>query len=236
MLTLTVLAGISAIVVLAWYPAPYFSIGAAGKYLLLMFGLSIGLGPMLTLVIYKPGKKGLKFDLAVISLLQLSALIVTTWLLYAKRPYFMVFAVDRFNVLTAAEFDLNDVGENWVRAKPWSGPLMLVATLPTDPRELSLLTEETVFEGKPDLEYRPRYWSLYSEDFGVVLERARTLESLITARPAQAGELREIATASGIPLDQLSYWPAIGRITDHAVILDRRDGAIVGSLAVNPWL
>lgn len=235
-ITLLVLAGISATAVLVWYPAPYFQVMDAQKYLLLMIGLTIGLGPLLTLVVYKPGKKGLGFDLLVIALVQISVLAYTGWSLWDKRPYFMVFAVDRFNVLTAADIDFDEVGDARLLDKPLIGPILLVAKLPSDQKEREQLMMETLFEGKPDVERRPQYWSLYAEDFPPVINYARPLEKLIAARPNEAAALRAAAARSGLGIDQLVFWPVEGRAADFAVLLSREDGSIQGAVQVNPWM
>ena len=234
-LTLGVLAVISAVILLAWYPPPYFEILDPRKQIAWMFGLSLGLGPLLTLVLFKPGKKGLMGDLIVVGIVQVAALGFTAWQLYSERPYFMVFAVDRFNVLSKADAVIDHATDPGFLDKPWSGPVMLVATMPTDSKERSDLTLE-VFAGAPELEQRPRYWSLYSENFEEVVTRARTLQSLISARPLQANTLQQMAASRGLPLEALVYWPIIGRKSDYAVILDRNDGSIVDAIAVDPWL
>jgi cytochrome bd-type quinol oxidase subunit 2 len=58
----------------AWFPPPYFSSQGGKDLLFLIFSVDVVLGPLITLIIYKHGKKGLKFDLTVIVLLQISAL------------------------------------------------------------------------------------------------------------------------------------------------------------------
>ena len=227
-LTLVVLGVVSAVVLLAWYPSPYFAILNAQKQFLWMIGLVLGTGPLLTLVLFKPGKKGLKGDLIVVGLVQIAALGFTTWKLYTERPYFMVFAVDRFNILRQGDAII-DAGTNPAfLQKPLSGPIMLVATMPTDRGERSDLTLE-VFAGGPELEQRPKYWSLYGEDWEKVVARARSLESLISARPSRADALQRAASNAGIPLQQLVYWPVIGPRSDYAVLVDRRDGSLAGA-------
>ena len=47
--------------------------------------------------------------------------------------------------------------------KPLSGPLLVVATRPSDGAGLQKLLDETVFGGKPDIERRPEFWSRYED-------------------------------------------------------------------------
>jgi hypothetical protein len=56
--------------------------GAEGL-LLLMAGIDIVVGPLLTLIVFKAGKKGLKFDLALIALAQAAFLAYGVWTILA---------------------------------------------------------------------------------------------------------------------------------------------------------
>ena len=55
-----------------WYPPPYFHAAGADELILLLVGIDIVLGPLMTLVIFRSGKRGLKFDLTVIGLVCLA--------------------------------------------------------------------------------------------------------------------------------------------------------------------
>ena len=56
-----------------WYPVPYFEIDGGWKVLRILAGVDVVLGPLLTLIVFKPGKPSLKFDMSVIVLVQLVA-------------------------------------------------------------------------------------------------------------------------------------------------------------------
>lgn len=62
-----------ALIFLVWYPQPYSQAAGAGTLALLLLGVDLVLGPLLTLVVYRAGKKGLRFDLTLIVLMQLGA-------------------------------------------------------------------------------------------------------------------------------------------------------------------
>jgi len=93
-----------------WYRWPLFRIAGGSGLTLILAGVDMTLGPLITLVVFKSGKKGLKFDLAVIALLQATALAYGVHVVYAARPVYLVFAFDRFNVMTAEDID---------RVSPW---------------------------------------------------------------------------------------------------------------------
>src|SRR5262249_31768987 len=59
---------------LLWYPRPFFAAAGGATLLVLLIGVDVVLGPLLTLVVYDPRKKTLALDLAIIAALQLAAL------------------------------------------------------------------------------------------------------------------------------------------------------------------
>lgn len=84
--TLLVLGVLACLVLFAWYPYPFRQFGESGKFALLLI-LSAGLaGPFLTWLVYSNGKRGLKLDLGVIVIIQLTAITWGPLSLYQNRP------------------------------------------------------------------------------------------------------------------------------------------------------
>lgn len=69
-----------------WYPGIFFESEQGWKAILLIIGVDLVLGPLLTLIIFNPAKKSLKFDLAVIAILQISALFAGSYVINERRP------------------------------------------------------------------------------------------------------------------------------------------------------
>ena len=73
-----------------WFPKAYFSL-MGGKELIALIGVvDVFVGPILTFILFKPGKKGLKFDLFCIGLLQVAALTYSVYVMLQARPIFTV--------------------------------------------------------------------------------------------------------------------------------------------------
>ncbi|HEV8692756.1 MAG TPA: hypothetical protein VGQ93_01000, partial [Lysobacter sp.] len=85
-LSILVLCTIAAILVWRWYPPGLFHMAQADKLLMLIGGVDVVLGPLLTLIVYKQGKKSLKFDLTVIALMQVGALAFGLHTAWQSRP------------------------------------------------------------------------------------------------------------------------------------------------------
>ncbi|MEZ5729990.1 MAG: hypothetical protein R3E48_19625 [Burkholderiaceae bacterium] len=135
---------VAVVVVLAWrvwYPG-YLSIAAG---MLTMIGIlaavDIVLGPVCTFIVYRPGKQSLRFDLAVIAGVQLLALAYGVHAIYVARPAYIVFAIDRFEVVSAAELEPRQLklASPEFRGLPRTGPRLVAARLPGDREERNAL-------------------------------------------------------------------------------------------------
>lgn len=82
-----------------WYPSPFDIAVGVGHIILIMLAIDVTLGPLLTLVLAKEGKKGLKFDLAVIAIIQLSALFYGLYSVEKGRPVWVAFDHSRFELV-----------------------------------------------------------------------------------------------------------------------------------------
>src|SRR5207248_3305824 len=126
-----ILAG--SLIFFIWYPPPYFTIAGGSTLMLLIVSIDVVIGPLLTLAVFKSGKKGLRFDLTVIALLQLAAFCYGMYVISAARPVFVVAEVDRFVVVSANEVDDADLAggtQPEFRTRSWAGPRLVGAAPP----------------------------------------------------------------------------------------------------------
>ncbi len=131
--SLLVLAIIGGLIFFAWYPYPFLHFEESGKFSLLLIITAAFIGPAMTFLFFRKGKRGLKFDLIVIVLIQVAAMALGVRTLHQSRPYFMVFTVERFDVLSIRDVDLSHIKDPKFLDKPVAGPILLYATMPTDP-------------------------------------------------------------------------------------------------------
>jgi len=234
--SLLALAIIAGLILYAWYPYPFLQFKHGDKFSLLLI-LSAGLlGPALTWLVYKTNKRALAFDLVVIILVQLLAVGWGVRSIYLNRPYFMVFALDRFDVVSIREVDTTGITNPEFLNKPFTGPILLHAEMPKDEKGFQKLLREVMFEGKPDLQYRPEFWSPYREKQQLVLKTSRPLTVLREARPESGEEIDMLARKHGVDISQLQFVPAMLAEGQFAAILDGRSGAVIDGLEIDPWV
>jgi hypothetical protein len=224
-----------AIVFTVWYPGPFFEATGTSSVLRVLISVDLIVGPTLTAIVFKPGKPGLTFDLCVIATIQITALAYGVTVLYQERPYYMVFALDRFHILAHKDVWPEGADKNGWDDKPWIGPRPVFASIPTDVKGQQRLLEETVFEGKPDIEQRPEFWSPYAEHLSAVEKRAEPIEKLRLERADLDNDIDAIIRDRGESEESLGWLPVVAKHGDMTAVIDRDDGSIVAVLDVEPW-
>lgn len=227
---LIVLAVLAAMLVL-WYPGPLFrAMGGEGLFALLL-GVSIVTGPLLTLLVFRPGKRGMKFDLVAIPLIQIAALLYGIRIVYLAHPAYLVFVKDRFEV--AAPVDLAPAERAKARfpqfaSLSWGRPRLAVAQFPADPQERSRLAELAL--AGFDLQSFPKYWVPYEPQAGAVLAKAQTVEQLRATDAALARRVQAYLEESGTRAEGVRYVGLRARSAWVAVLVDARTAAPVKML------
>lgn len=94
---------IISIVFFIWYQNPLAKAIGVTHIFLMILVIDVILGPTLSFIVYKEGKKSLKFDLFVIILIQLLALIYGIFTIEQGRPVWLVYNVDRFELIRKNE-------------------------------------------------------------------------------------------------------------------------------------
>lgn len=234
--SILLLLAIGALIVFTWYPHPFLEFRDTAKFPLMLIIVAALIGPAMTALVYKKGKRCLLFDLSVIIIIQVVAVTWGTVALYQNRPYFMVFTVDRFEVFSKRKIDFNSIKDNRIIDKPLSGPIVLYASMPRDNEVYQNLIREVMFEGKPDLQYRPEYWSTYRERQAEVMKAAKPLNELRNMRPESVRAIDKLVEENGGNIGELSFVPGLHQNGEFAAVLDANSGKIVANLIINPWI
>lgn len=214
-----------------WYPAPLREAVGAGEIFLLLLFVDALLGPLLTFVVYKVGKKALMFDLAVIAFLQLLALLYGFSTLAEGRPVWLVFSVDRFDLVRELDIDVRQLenADEQYRDAPLFGPRWVAAVIPEDMAQRNSIIFEAL-EGGADISLRP---NLY-----------RPLESAASAMRNKAHHLDELRkyNASEVVRQVLAHWPEANAwlplkatVRSQVVLINKEAAKIVAVVDLAPW-
>jgi hypothetical protein len=221
-----------------WYPEPLFEAMGGNDLAVLIVGVDVILGPIVTLIVFNPAKsrRVLRMDLAVIALAQLSALVYGVHIVAVARPVYVVFSVDRFDVVSANDLfkeDLDQVKRPEFRSMPWGRPRVISVGMPTTAEE-QLRVIQWAASGM-DLQVFPQYYRPYPELAPLALKRARPLAELRKRHPDVQAEIDAALAALGRREEDTRFLPLKARKRDMVVLLDARTGEVAGYAKVNPW-
>lgn len=161
-----------------WYPTPLAKATGVTHIVLLMLAIDVIVGPILGFIVYKAHKKSLRFDLAVVILLQLAALSYGIYSLAEGRPVWMAFNGNRFELIRNNElldnYIIKDSTDNQYYHPSLLGPKYVAVKTAEDRSE----REQNMFEelmGGISLAQRPeRYVDIVEANEQIV----KTSESI----------------------------------------------------------
>lgn len=236
--------GISAVIAAAalavmlgvWFPRPLFEAEGGPGLVLILVGVDVVIGPLVTLVIFKSGKPGLKFDLWVIAALQLSALAYGCYVVAKVRPVFIVFVKDQFEIVTPADLDAGDLAQARrpeYRSLSVTGPVLVAADPPADEKERQEVMFAALAGGK-DFRHYPKYYVPYAEYAKVVVGKGQTLERLRSRDPRTAEVVADWLARSGTREADVLYLPLKASRGWVAALVHAKSGALVKMLLGPP--
>lgn len=215
-----------------WHPNPLQKAVGVTHIFLMMLGIDVVLGPLLTLLVASSKeKKTLKFDLSVIAAVQLAAYLYGMHSIAVSRPVYIAFDKLRFEVVQAdsvvratdktilPEYQSNPLFvPQWVSVRPYK-----------DAAEQNQRTMLEMQEGVSPSMMADLYQPL-NDGWGGMLERKHGLDELKQYNPAEqvAKELAAYPQAD-------SYLPMKAPSVDMAVLLDSRQKQVLGIVDLRPW-
>ena len=222
------------LILLLWYPGAWFESMGGKELIFLLTGVDIVLGPLLTWIIFRPGKKGLKFDLIFIACLQVSALLYGLHTVFVARPVFMVFVVDQFRAVTAIELDdvpLEKLPHPEFRRLPINGPKIADSFLPSD----KVKREELMMKALSgiDLHQLPEYWKPYAGKDA--LRIAQPLDVLRSFAPGNSAVIDGFLGKHDKTEKSLRFVPLRTRHKEMATLIEADSGTVVGIIDAKPW-
>jgi len=225
------LATVYAIVRWAWYPGPLLALEGGQDGLLLLVLVNLVLGPALTLLLFKPGKRGLWLDMTVVVVLQLGALAYGLWALHDTRPVLLVHADDHFAPLTRATLGEWDPGGavlgKWERLTLQK----VQVALPDDPEDYATVLRESRSVPGGLFGLFDRYRPLESA-WQQALRDAVRIEPYVARKTEWRQQLDALLADLGRPLETLAFFPYIGRQTRAFLVFDRESRGLLGLLDV----
>lgn len=226
----------AAVVFLGWYQWPLVAAAGAGNIFLLLLAVDVVLGPVLTMVVFDRRKKELQRDLAIVVLIQVAALAYGMHSMFVARPVFLVYAIDRIELVLANELDPEEVAKAppEFRDLPLWRPKLIAALRPEDAAKRRELLFGAL-SGGSDLHQLPQYYAPFDRVTEQVKARARSLSDLADLNPAAKTHVASLLNKHEQDQNRSGYLPLRGRVEDLSVIVDRPTGAVKEIVRLRPW-
>jgi hypothetical protein len=218
------------------YPWPYYETNGLFQGLRITAGVDIVLGPLLTGLAFATGKskRALHFDLTLIALIQLGALVYGVVTLYSQRPYIAAFVDRGFETVRVSDLKQDSVlrtSIDQLRNNTTMRPPLLAVRPPQNGTEGAqmFLTEMTASGFPADftsrLEPVTAHWAQ-------ILPAALALPSPLPAQ--QQAIVDTFVKEHQTSMADLAFFPLKGPFDARTVAFTRKDGKFVGYLNLLP--
>ena len=227
-----------ALMLLVWYPHPIIAAVGGEQVLLILLGVDVTLGPFITLLIFKTKKsrRELAFDLSVISIIQVTALIYGMSVMFQARPVYVVFSKDSFDLVTAHMLRKEDIAKARYpdyRSLPLNGPVYVYTEMPSDINERNEVVMNAS-SGK-DLPQFPQYYKPFAEHKAAAGKAAKPLAELKKINPDRIAEIDGAIHASGRSETDIGFLPLRAKYRSLVVLVGKSDGKVLAMLKMKPW-
>lgn len=219
LLSMLIVGSVAFYVIYFWYPIPLLPMAKADELLAMVGGIDLIVGPLLTFIVYKHGKKTLKLDLSIIAFVQACFLGAGLYTLFLSRPVYIVATERMFYMIFAPDILASDLAN----AKPnyqhlsIAHPKLVGAIMPTDPKEASKITFSASFGGA-DLQHLPQYYVDYRQVSSKVLQNSMSIINPPKISAEHMAQLQQAAKNYGYSPDNVRFMH-LGSSRGYAVML-----------------
>ncbi len=197
------------------YPTPYAEMLGGFELFFILMGVDVVCGPLLTLVLFNPAKprRELVLDLGFVAILQLGALAYGLQTVWLARPVYLIYDVDRFQVLTMSELDEIGLAKKpaMVPSPSWLGGPVLIGSRTAKPEDVDYLDQVNQSLAGNEAFMRADRWGEYSNFQHDVLSRAQALDVLYGKHPSQKLLLDNAVLNLQRQHSQVSWLPVVSR-------------------------
>ena len=219
-------------ILVQWYPEPLFSTDGGWRVIRIIAGVDLILGPLLTLIIFKAGKPGLKFDLSMIALVQVIALTWGVWATYNERPAAIIYTLDFFTPVPAHQLteygitnkELKKFGDDW--------PILIYIDIPEDKK--SQVLSKVMKQGKP-LYLFTEYYSKFGKKQSEILKKnSMNIEKYVENKPKLKKIFQESLLNNSHLKKNISYLALHAREKWTTVVFDLDEMRIIDTIDIEP--
>lgn len=224
-------AGISLFLIFGiWYPAPLHRALGVGELVILMLAIDVILGPLLTLVLAKEGKKGLKMDLVLIGMVQLSALFYGLYTVNQGRPVAIAFDINRFEIVinhTVKGDDSRQMLQQYQNEQSTRIPVVSIRPARNEEEQAKRMKDE--LENNIMTNANPALYESVARNIDIIKQTMKPIDRFAKLNGERADEiLKQYPNADG-------FLPLAGSAKTLTVLVDTKNKQFVAVVDANPW-
>ncbi|MDD0803743.1 MULTISPECIES: TfpX/TfpZ family type IV pilin accessory protein [Acinetobacter] len=210
------------------YPYPLLTATGGKEILLIMVMIDIVLGPLLTFIVYRKYKKTLKFDLAIIGLIQLIALVYGLYSMVLAKPCWIVFNQNKFELIQCSQI-VGDIGKSDYQLALFERPIFIAVMLSQNPKLKSEQVFDEVLSGI-SLAQRPENYVDLSKVTEKIQEQAQSVMLL-----QQYNDVQQVDRILSKYPQATSFVPLKANAVDMTVLINKDKGEVVKIVDLRPW-
>lgn len=227
-ISLAIFAVLGYLIVFHWYPDFFFQTDGGWEGIRIIALVDLVLGPTLTLIVFKAGKPGLKFDLSVIATLQAVCLAAGIYIVYSERPLAIVYADGYFHSVSADDYRELNISIPDLSHFPGSTPKWVSIKLPDD-QEVAHKVRKKAYQSGVPMSMLVEYYKPFSGSEIDIDRDPIPLEAVIREKEAELNQF--LSRESGSAEDYL-YFPLGARYGFALVALKVADRSFVGVVSL----
>lgn len=230
-LSLLVAASVAFLVFFIWFPGEYKEIAGGLRIFWIIVAVDCVSGPFLTWLVYSKSKTRLAiaFDLSIIVILQIGALVYGLNTLGQARPLALVYEVDRFRLISFADIYEPEAEKIPEWLKVWGvSDVRTMGIRKAGSLEEKIASVDASLQGVEPSQ-RPSWWQEYSLSVPQVLAKSKSIADLKAKYPTRQ-EIISVAIESALGKrsvgetgdpNELRWLPLVSRSSmNWVVILD----------------
>jgi len=219
------------VVFLLWYPSPFAQAVGVTRIFLMLLAIDVVIGPVLGMLVYKKGKKTLKFDLSVIIAIQVVAFGYGVYSIEQGRPAWIVYNVDRFELVRKNEVIEDNIQQALPQYKQasWLKPQYVAVAFSKDQKQRN----DDVFAevlGGISLAQKPERYVNFVKAKADILRHAKNLDEL-----KQYNTEKQVAKILVKYPQADAFLPLKANAVDMTVLVDKRTGEAIKIVDLRPW-
>lgn len=213
-----------ALVFCVWYPSPMAKAMGVTHLIIMLLVIDVIIGPLFGWLVYKEGKKTLKFDLAVVILLQISAFSYGFYSVAKGRPVWLVYDAFAFHVVRQSDLEIVNLNQAFPEyQKPsWFKPQFVA--LDTSSKQKAMLAIPS------NIIYYPKYY--------MDLAQAQTKLQSVAFPLSRLNKYNDPKAVKSI-LDkypEADAWLGMSSIHENMVVLiNKQKGKIIKIVDLRPY-